>query len=74
MPLHQAGRAVSWSGFAMMLVAFCVGQLAASFVDAQYSHGAWPMTLPILAAAIALAVIAFAWLPRLGPPARKETP
>ena len=70
---HQAGRAVSWSGFAMMVVAFCMGQLAAPFVDASYSHGAWPMTLPILAAAVALGGIAFAWLPRLYPHARKET-
>jgi DHA1 family bicyclomycin/chloramphenicol resistance-like MFS transporter len=26
---HLAGRAVSWSGFGMMMVAFCVGQVAA---------------------------------------------
>jgi len=70
---NQAGRAVSWSGFAMMLVAFGVGQLAAQFVDATYSHGAWPMTVPLLAAAVALVAIAFGWLPRLYPQDRKET-
>jgi len=71
---HQAGRAVSWSGFAMMLVAFCVGQLAAPFVDATYSHGAWPMTVPLLAAAVALVAIAFGWLPRLYPIRKETTP
>jgi DHA1 family bicyclomycin/chloramphenicol resistance-like MFS transporter len=70
---HQAGRAVSWSGFGMMLVAFCVGQLAAPFVDAAYSHGAWPMTVPLLGAAVVLVAIAFGWLPRLYPQTRKET-
>lgn len=58
-----AGRAVSWSGFAMMIAAFALGQTAAHFMDA--GHGAWPMVLPIAAAAMVLAAIAFGWLPRL---------
>ncbi|HSV59043.1 MAG TPA: multidrug effflux MFS transporter [Variovorax sp.] len=60
-----AGRAVSWSGFLMMAVAFCTGQVAARFVDAAYSHGAWPMVVPMLLAGVALILIAFAWLPTL---------
>ena len=60
-----AGRAVSWSGFSMMAVAFCVGQLASRFMDAPYSHGAWPMVVPMLLAASTLMLIAFAWLPRV---------
>lgn len=58
-----AGRAVSWSGFAMMLAAFTLGQTAAHFVDA--GHGAWPMVLPMVAAACTLVGIAFIRLPRL---------
>ncbi|MBS0451368.1 MAG: MFS transporter [Proteobacteria bacterium] len=60
-----AGRAVSWSGFTMMAVAFCVGQLASRFIDERYSHGAWPMVVPMLAAGGAIVLIAFAWLPRV---------
>lgn len=62
---HLAGRAVSWSGFAMMAVAFVVGQIAAGFVDPELSHGAWPMVVPMALAGVALVLIAFAWLPRL---------
>jgi len=65
---HLAGRAVSWSGFGMMMVAFCVGQLAALFVDTDYSHGAWPMVVPMLVAGAVLLAIAFLWLPRLQHP------
>jgi len=64
---HLAGRAVSWSGFGMMLVAFCVGQTAAAFVRPGMPHGAWPMVLPMVAAGAALMAIAFGWLPRLYP-------
>ena len=61
-----AGRAVSWSGFAMMAVAFCVGQLAAHFMELPgYPHGAWPMVVPMLVAGTTLLLIAFAWLPLL---------
>jgi DHA1 family bicyclomycin/chloramphenicol resistance-like MFS transporter len=69
---HLAGRAVSWSGFGMMMVAFGAGQIAAQFVDTNFSRGAWPM---LLAGGMLLA-IAFAWLPRLSPQPsiRKETP
>lgn len=62
---HLAGRAVSWSGFTMMAVAFCVGQLASRFMDAPYAHGAWPMVVPMLLAGSTLVLIAFAWLPRV---------
>jgi DHA1 family bicyclomycin/chloramphenicol resistance-like MFS transporter len=69
-----AGRAVSWSGFAMMAVAFAIGQVAASFVNPQLSHGAWPMVVPMALAGAALVLIAFLWLPRLPHPhSRKET-
>jgi DHA1 family bicyclomycin/chloramphenicol resistance-like MFS transporter len=64
---HLAGRAVSWSGFIMMLAAFCLGQTAASFVDAHYSFGAWPMVVPMLVSGSVLMTIAFAWLPKLQP-------
>lgn len=64
---HLAGRAVSWSGFAMMAVAFTLGQIAAGFVDPEFSHGAWPMVLPMALAGVALVLIAFVWLPRLPP-------
>ena len=70
-----AGRAVSWSGFAMMAVAFAVGQAAASFVNPQLSNGAWPMVAPMALAGLALVLIAFRWLPHLRDPhQRKETP
>ena len=62
---HLAGRAVSWSGFGMMLVAFVVGQIAAGFVDPAYSNGALPMVVPMAGAALSLFLIAFFWLPRL---------
>jgi len=68
-----AGRAVSWSGFAMMAVAFCTGQIAARFVDANYSHGAWPMVVPMLIAGAVLVLIAFAWLPTLQPVHKEAT-
>jgi MFS transporter, DHA1 family, multidrug resistance protein len=68
-----AGRAVSWSGFLMMLVAFCTGQVAARFVDASYSYGAWPMVVPMLLAGAALMFIAFAWLPTLHTPNKEKT-
>ncbi|MGI4777355.1 MAG: MFS transporter [Janthinobacterium lividum] len=68
-----AGRAVSWSGFGMMMVAFCVGQIASRFVDADFSNGAWPMVVPMLVAGVVLMTIAHFWLPCLTP-AKKETP
>ena len=73
---QQAGRAVSWSGFGMMMVAFCVGQIAAQFVDNRFTHGAWPMVVPMLLAGAVLVAIAFLWLPRLPRPplAAKEFP
>jgi len=71
---HLAGRAVSWSGFGMMMVAFCVGQAASHFVDADFSHGAWPMVVPMLLAGSVLMAIAFFWLPRLQHPKKETTP
>jgi DHA1 family bicyclomycin/chloramphenicol resistance-like MFS transporter len=72
---HLAGRAVSWSGFAMMAVAFAVGQIAASFVDPALRSGAWPMVVPMALAGATLVLIAHAWLPRLQLlHLRKETP
>ncbi|MDM0013872.1 MFS transporter [Variovorax sp. J22P168] len=65
---HLAGRAVSWSGFAMMATAFTLGQIAARFVDAQFSNGAWPMVLPMAGAGVVLVLIAHLWLPRLPAP------
>jgi len=72
---HLAGRAVSWSGFGMMMVAFGVGQMAAQFVDTDFSNGAWPMVVPMLLAGCGLLAIAFLWLPRLQHPIKeKESP
>ncbi|MCY1372361.1 hypothetical protein D9M69_595620 [compost metagenome] len=71
---HLAGRAVSWSGFGMMMVAFCVGQVAALFVDTRFSYGAWPMVVPMLMAGTVLLTIAFLWLPRLAQPASPSSP
>jgi DHA1 family bicyclomycin/chloramphenicol resistance-like MFS transporter len=72
---HLAGRAVSWSGFGMMAVAFTVGQAAAAFVNPELSNGAWPMVVPMALAGVALVLIAFTWLPRLPTShQRKETP
>ncbi|CAK9188117.1 unnamed protein product [Ilex paraguariensis] len=65
LPPQLAGRAVSCSGFAIMCVAFCTGQLAAQFVDPTMRHGAWPMVLPMALAGVVLVLIAFVWLPRL---------
>jgi DHA1 family bicyclomycin/chloramphenicol resistance-like MFS transporter len=71
---HLAGRAVSWSGFGMMLVGFVVGQTAASFVDPQSSNGAWPMVVPMLLAGMVLMLIAFFWVPRLPAPSTARRP
>lgn len=61
---HLAGRAVAWSGFLTMLVAFITGQMAAHFVDATNSHGAWPLIVPMVVAAVLLVLITHFWLPR----------
>lgn len=62
---HLAGRAVSWSGFGMMVAGFVVGQAAATFIDPASSNGAWPMVVPMALAGASLMLIAFFWLPRL---------
>jgi DHA1 family bicyclomycin/chloramphenicol resistance-like MFS transporter len=59
----------------MMAVAFIVGQIAASFVNPQFSNGAWPMVVPMALAGVVLVLIAHVWLPRLlTHQHRKETP
>lgn len=65
LPPQLAGRAVSCSGFVIMCVAFCAGQLAAHFVDPTMRHGAWPMVLPMALAGVVLVLISFVWLPWL---------
>ena len=69
---HLAGRAVSWSGFGMMVVAFAVGQIAASFFDPAFTHGAWPMVVPMVVAGVVIVLIAFLWLPRIHSTFKKE--
>lgn len=61
---HLAGRAVAWSGFLTMAVAFLTGQFVARFVDAQHVNGAWPMVLPMVLAGLLLMLITHLWLPR----------
>lgn len=61
---HLAGRAVAWSGFLTMLVAFITGQMAARFVDVANSNGAWPLIVPMAVAAVLLVLITHFWLPR----------
>jgi DHA1 family bicyclomycin/chloramphenicol resistance-like MFS transporter len=56
----------------MMVVAFVAGQIAASFVDPAFTHGAWPMVVPMGAAGIAIMAIAFLWLPRIHSSFKKE--
>jgi DHA1 family bicyclomycin/chloramphenicol resistance-like MFS transporter len=64
---HLAGRAVAWSGFVMMAVAFLVGQAVMRFMDSSNTYGAWPLVVPMLVSGVGLVVIAFGWLPRLTP-------
>ena len=59
---HLAGRAVAWSGFVMMAVAFLCGQLASHFMDPLHRLGTWPLAGPMLLAGSGLVVIAFGWL------------
>ena len=59
-----AGRAVAWSGFVTMAVAFGVGQTASHFMDAANSYGAWPMVVPMALAALMLFAISWFWLPK----------
>lgn len=63
-----AGRAVSWSGFLMMLTAFVCGQVAAQFAPADMRYGPWPMVVPLLLAGLVLMVLAFRALPRVEGP------
>ena len=57
----------------MMAVAFVVGQIAASFVDPAFTHGAWPMVVPMVVAGVVIVLIAFLWLPRIHSSVKKET-
>ena len=61
---HLAGRAVAWSGFFMMVLAFAVGQTAAHFMDSVNSNGAWPLVVPMVASGTGLVLLAFGWLPK----------
>lgn len=63
---HLAGRAVAWSGFMMMAVAFLLGHTAVRFMDRQHSMGAWPLVVPMVLSASSLVLIAYCWLPRAG--------
>jgi MFS transporter, DHA1 family, multidrug resistance protein len=51
---HNAGRAAALSGFAMMVVAFVIGQLIAPYLN----QGAWPLVVSIAVGAPLLCVIA----------------
>jgi DHA1 family bicyclomycin/chloramphenicol resistance-like MFS transporter len=72
---QAAGRAVAWSGFITMAVAFALGQTVAHF-----SHGAdgvqglqgpltgtWPVALPMALAGLGIWGITRFWLPRVRP-------
>lgn len=61
---HLAGRAVAWSGFVMMAVAFLVGQTVVRYMDSMHTYGAWPLIVPMNVAGCALVLIAYFWLPR----------
>ncbi len=61
---HLAGRAVAWSGFLTMVVAFITGQIAARYLDAGNSNGAWPLIVPMVLAGLLLVLITHLWLPR----------
>jgi DHA1 family bicyclomycin/chloramphenicol resistance-like MFS transporter len=61
---HLAGRAVAWSGFFMMALAFGVGQTVARFMDSTNSNGAWPLIVPMVVAGFSLILIAYGWLPK----------
>lgn len=61
---HLAGRAVAWSGFVMMAVAFGVGQTVSHFMDSANSNGAWPLIVPMVVSGLGLVLIAYGWLPK----------
>lgn len=61
---HLAGRAVAWSGFVMMVVAFGVGQTVARYMDSSHSHAAWPLIVPMGLSGLGLVLIAHVCLPR----------
>jgi DHA1 family bicyclomycin/chloramphenicol resistance-like MFS transporter len=61
---HLAGRAVAWSGFVMMAVAFGVGQTVARFMDSSNSNGAWQLIVPMGVAGFSMVLIAYGWLPK----------
>ncbi len=62
---HLAGRAVAWSGFLMMVVAFAAGQMATRYIDGSNTNGAWPMIVPMVLAALLLLMITHFWLPKI---------
>ncbi len=63
---HLAARAVAWSGFITMAMAFCVGQTAVRFMGGNLGNGAWPMVVPMAFCAALLFLVSRVWLPGLG--------
>jgi DHA1 family bicyclomycin/chloramphenicol resistance-like MFS transporter len=70
---QAAGRAVAWSGFITMAVAFVLGQAVAHFshradgvngVQGLLS-GTWPVALPMALAGLGIWLITRYWLPRV---------
>jgi DHA1 family bicyclomycin/chloramphenicol resistance-like MFS transporter len=69
---QAAGRAVAWSGFVTMAVAFVLGQAVAHFshdVDGVQGllTGTWPVALPMALAGMGICLITQFWLPRVRP-------
>ncbi len=70
---HAAGRAVAWSGFITMAVAFALGQVVAHFSHEVEGvnggqgvlSGTWPVALPMALAGVGIWLITRFWLPRV---------
>ncbi len=54
---HMAGRASAWSGLTMMVTAFFVSQIAASFVNPAHTYGVWPWSLTLLVCGMVLVML-----------------
>lgn len=72
---QAAGRAVAWSGFITMAVAFALGQTVAHFSHAADGanglpgplSGTWPVALPMALAGLGIWFVTRWWLPRAQP-------
>lgn len=69
---QAAGRAVAWSGFITMAVAFALGQTVAHFSHGEGREpvlltGTWPVALPMALAGLGIWLITRFWLPRARP-------